>query len=200
MRLRDPLLLHPTFRLRVEELRQRLIRERIPLEIYETVRTPWRQAALYSRGRIDGSGRIATNAKAWESLHQYGLAVDFVFLLDGGRWVWDADRNKDPGLYARLRGWWGRYVDLAHSIGLTHATDIGLKETPHVQLDGWKIADCKRGLYPPTQAAPAGSNEWRAWLGDQIEKWGPYGRDEHGAFHPGAPPAMELDDRPVLTS
>ena len=36
---------------------------------------------MYAKGRTK-PGKIVTNAKAWESIHNYGLAADFVLLLD----------------------------------------------------------------------------------------------------------------------
>lgn len=59
---------------------------------FETYRSPERQLELYSQGR-DTPGRKVTNAKPWQSFHQYGLAVDLVF-KDGKKWSWDGDYSK----------------------------------------------------------------------------------------------------------
>ena len=51
------------------------------VRIVEGYRSNERQAELYTQGRPTGS--IVTNAKAGESFHNYGVAVDFVFRREG---------------------------------------------------------------------------------------------------------------------
>ncbi len=46
---------------------------------------------LYQQGRTT-SGEIVSNAKAGQSWHNYGLAVDFCLLVNGVE-SWDVDRN-----------------------------------------------------------------------------------------------------------
>ncbi len=61
------------------------------LAIFEGWRSPARQAFLYSQGRT-GAGKIVTHAQAWESWHQYGLAVDFARYSRADKaWTWDFD-------------------------------------------------------------------------------------------------------------
>ena len=50
--------------------------------IYCTYRTPDEQAKLYAIGRTV-PGKIVTNARAWESWHQYRRAFDAVPLIHG---------------------------------------------------------------------------------------------------------------------
>jgi peptidoglycan L-alanyl-D-glutamate endopeptidase CwlK len=47
----------------------------MPLWIVEAYRSPKRQNWLYAAGRTRG-GVIVTEARAWQSMHQYGLAID----------------------------------------------------------------------------------------------------------------------------
>lgn len=47
----------------------------MPIWIVEGYRSPKRQNWLYAAGRTRG-GVIVTEARAWQSLHQYGLAID----------------------------------------------------------------------------------------------------------------------------
>lgn len=69
---------------------------------FETYRTPSRQKVLYDQGRAN-PGRIVTNAKPWESPHQFGLAVDFVPRrpkdpnnpTGSTVWDWDFATDKD---------------------------------------------------------------------------------------------------------
>lgn len=94
---------------------------------FEGYRSPQRQLELYQTSRGDGS-RV-TNAKPFESAHQYGLAVDYVpFVVRDprevketaqettqGSWKWDVDDSawdwfdsqvKRAGLYRTIR--WDR--------------------------------------------------------------------------------------------
>ena len=59
--------------------------------ITSTLRTFQEQAALYAQGRTT-PGPIVTNAKPGQSLHNYGLAVDFALQI-GGKLVWEVDEN-----------------------------------------------------------------------------------------------------------
>lgn len=68
------------------------------------LRTPEECDSLYMLGRTkinpDGisksapMGNIVTNAKAWESWHCYGLALDFAFKNEKGEWWWPGSDNK----------------------------------------------------------------------------------------------------------
>lgn len=61
----------------------------IPIAVFETFRTPQRQAQIHAQGRT-APGKIVTNAKGWQSWHQYGVAADIALRIDG-RWSWDFD-------------------------------------------------------------------------------------------------------------
>ena len=181
MRLTSTILLHPSFRERIAHVYKSLEDESIPLALYEGVRTPWRQAELYARGRTTGGGKIVTRAKAWQSFHQYGLAVDFVFEAPDGGWTWD-----EP-----VSGMWDRYHEIARAAGLEPLSS----ERPHVQLP-WSIADLRAGRLPPGGE----DTEWERWIADQAERWGTFERDCAGSWHPGAPAALlDLDARPELS-
>ena len=58
----------------------------IPAELFEGFRTPERQENLY------WSKPPVTKARAWQSYHQYGIAADIVFFVDG-KWSWNGDWN-----------------------------------------------------------------------------------------------------------
>lgn len=59
----------------------RLARRGIQLKVLETDRTPERQEALYAQGR-SVAGKVVTHARAYESAHNWGLAVDVAPLPD----------------------------------------------------------------------------------------------------------------------
>jgi peptidoglycan L-alanyl-D-glutamate endopeptidase CwlK len=54
----------------------------LPVRVVEGYRSPERQTELYNQGRTT-KGNIVTNAKAGESLHNFGCAVDLVFRKQG---------------------------------------------------------------------------------------------------------------------
>ena len=77
----------PLVRTAIQSVVRELATGAIPLRPFEAFRSPRRQAQLYAQGRTL-PGKIVTYANAWQSYHQYGLAVDFVFFVDG-KWTWD---------------------------------------------------------------------------------------------------------------
>jgi peptidoglycan L-alanyl-D-glutamate endopeptidase CwlK len=58
-----------------------------PFAIFEGYRSPERQTWLYDQGRTR-PGRAVTKARAWESGHQAGVAIDLALYRDG-KWSWD---------------------------------------------------------------------------------------------------------------
>lgn len=60
--------------------------------IFEGYRSPNRQNYLYEQGRTR-KGKIITAARAWNSWHQYALALDLAF-FDGRAWSWDGNWDK----------------------------------------------------------------------------------------------------------
>jgi hypothetical protein len=132
---RDPKMLHPAFRNRALRTVARLNAEGIPFGIYEGMRGPWRQNHLYTSGR-SRSGRILTPVVAWDSLHQYGLAADFVLVLEG-RWSWDDD-EAHTHMWERLQ-----------AVGADEGLVSKPGEQPHLQLADVDLADLKAGRLPP---------------------------------------------------
>lgn len=147
------------------------------LRLYEGARSPFRQVELYSRGRgVGPPGKFVTKARAWESFHQFGCAVDYVFWsLDRG-WSWD---EPTPGA-------WARWTEIAQRYGLRTLSF----ERPHAELP-LSLGDLQRGKYPP-----GGGDAWEAWLEREAEAWGQEARTIGGQLHPAAPPVTI--DRPPL--
>ncbi|MDX1678024.1 M15 family metallopeptidase, partial [Arsukibacterium sp.] len=100
--------LHPVFRQKVKLLLEDLAHANLPFRVFEAFRSPQRQHELYRQGRSK-PGRIVTNANAWRSYHQYGVAADFVLYIDG-KWSWD-----DSG---ERKKWWQQLHKLAGKHGL----------------------------------------------------------------------------------
>ncbi len=78
--------LMPAFAAQVRRLVERLAQRGFQVEITQGLRTFAEQDALYAQGRTRKGPKV-TNAKAGQSLHNYGLAVDFA-LLKNGRYTW----------------------------------------------------------------------------------------------------------------
>ena len=99
--------------------------------IHSGLRTWEEQDRLYSLGRSrenpDGKspanpmGNIITNAKAWSSWHNFGLAVDIVFKDEKGNWTWkkSLDDWRALGSVGKMYGFewggdWKTFIDLPH--------------------------------------------------------------------------------------
>ena len=102
------------------------------VRIVEGYRSFDRQNQLYAQGRTT-PGAIVTNAKGGESLHQYGVAVDFVFTKEGynaSRALWET-----LGITMEKRGFsWG-------------ARWNSFRDYPHGEmLLGYSLKDFQSGL------------------------------------------------------
>ena len=128
---RDKNLLYPPFADLLRDFESRLIAAKLRFYLYMGLRTFEDQDELYSQGRTK-PGQIVTNARGGDSLHNYGLAADYV--LDGQpdkpgiQWSWDtkADFNTDgrsdwmqmgeiaESCSLEWGGRWKRFPDLPH--------------------------------------------------------------------------------------
>lgn len=103
----------------------------VPVQINEGFRTRARQDMLYAQGRTT-PGNIVTNARAGDSLHNYGVAVDMVFTDFG----YNASETQWQQLGAAAESlgfeWGGRWASFP--------------DRPHCQLMlGYTLADFKSG-------------------------------------------------------
>jgi peptidoglycan LD-endopeptidase CwlK len=132
--VRDTSILHPVFRKCLEEVLIQLHQDKLPFEVFESYRSPARQAYLYSQGR-SLPGKVVTQARAWQSYHQYGLATDLVLLIDG-KWTWDASGD--------YHSCWEQLREVGEFYGLE-----GLSfEQPHLQLAGLHLHELHQGIFP----------------------------------------------------
>ena len=90
--------LHPSIRLDVsnliEKINTKILTGRAKVRIAQGLRTFAEQDALYAQGRTK-PGKKVTNAKGGQSIHNYGLAVDIVLILDGKTASWDEKSDFD---------------------------------------------------------------------------------------------------------
>ncbi|MEJ7559163.1 MAG: peptidoglycan-binding protein [Pedobacter sp.] len=133
-RSNDIRFLHPKVRVAVVKVYTQLQSEGIPFKIYEAFRYPERQAKLYAQGRTE-PGKIVTYAQPWSSYHQYGLAVDFVLLINGN-WSWDTSSAQSE--------WWSKMNKIGISEGLMPLNF----ERPHLQNTGTSSNALRQGIYP----------------------------------------------------
>jgi len=84
-----------------------------------TLRTFAEQDALYQLGRKK-PGKVVTNAKGGQSFHNYGLAIDFVLLVNGSV-SWAVDKN------------WLAVISIFESYGWESGHHWKFKDSPHVQ-------------------------------------------------------------------
>ena len=162
--------LHPTYRRKAETVLESCSREGLPFRLFEGFRSPQRQQFLYEQGRTR-TGSIVTNAGAWSSIHQYGLAADFV-IYENGLWSWDSAGEK--------REWWIKL----HEFGRAPNLEPLSWEAPHLQLTGLSVADLKAGRYPE-----GGDLSWAECLEGAVISWtGMPSSPPAPGFVPGRPP------------
>ena len=175
--------LHPVARARVLATLDGLKAEGIPMKVFEAFRTPERQQFLFAKGRnavgevVDKSA-VVTQARPFESYHQYGLAADIVIDSPGMN-PWDTGS-------AETRGWWAALHRIARSNGMEPLS----WEMPHVQVAGLSPTVLLRGEYPG-----GGDASWADNLEQAIARW-------PGSRKPPAPsgPASSSQTRPPLAT
>lgn len=122
--------LHPVVREEVKQIIKdcdEALTGRAKVRITQGLRSFEEQEKLYAIGRIT-SGKKLTNAKAGQSIHNYGLAVDICLMIDGKAASWDTVKDWDNDqvadwyecvkIFAKY-GWnwggnWKTFKDLPH--------------------------------------------------------------------------------------
>lgn len=121
--------LEPTTAKLVRELLRRLQGEGLNFKVTSGTRTWAEQTKLYAQGRTTAGPKV-TNAKAGQSWHNFGVAVDLtLFDKSGKRPKWDGAEYDRMGAIARELGleWggaWRKFKDRPHvqrPLGLTLA-------------------------------------------------------------------------------
>lgn len=110
--------------------------EKLPVYLVEGLRSFARSDELYAQGRT-APGAIVTKARAGQSYHNFGLAVDCVLTDSKGQPTWDFPPGGNP---------WRRVVTLARGRGLAWGGDWrGFKDYPHFQpLKPPLLRDCRK--------------------------------------------------------
>lgn len=93
-----------------------------------TLRTNAEQDALYAQGRTK-PGKIVTWAKAGQSFHNFGLAIDIVLIIDGKEASWDMLKDFDGDKVAD----WMECVAIFKKHGWEWGGNWTKKDYPHFQ-------------------------------------------------------------------
>lgn len=127
----QPTSLQPLVARKAQELITAMAAHNLPVTINEGFRTRERQDRLYAQGRTT-PGNIVTNARAGDSLHNYGVAVDMVFVDYG---------------YNATETQWQQLGQVAESIGFEWGGRwASFPDRPHCQfMLGYTLADFKAG-------------------------------------------------------
>jgi peptidoglycan L-alanyl-D-glutamate endopeptidase CwlK len=111
-----------------------------------TLRTFTEQDTLYAQGRtrlFDNQGKrlgIVTKAKGGQSIHNYGLAIDIVLLVDNDKngtkesASWDTVKDYDKDGKAD----WMEVVNIFKKYGYTWGGDWKFKDAPHFEKIGYE--------------------------------------------------------------
>lgn len=91
--------------------------------ITETLRSRAEQAALYAKGRTS-PGKIVTNARPGQSLHEYGVALDLYPVING-----------KPDLAGKYIKTWRRIANCFKAEGFEWGYEWkSFKDMPHFQM------------------------------------------------------------------
>lgn len=126
---------HPELAKRARIIAARLAQKGIVVEVTQGLRSYAEQNELFKIGRtIRTNERPVTNARAGQSFHNFGMAVDFV-ITENGKPNWNAPRAQ-----------WLQIAEAAEALGLESGARWKFVDLPHVQLHGLSVAQC-RALY-----------------------------------------------------
>ena len=137
--------LHPV----VEENRDVLIKQAaeigIDIMVTDGYRSPEAQDVLHQQGR-ELPGSIVTYAKAGESYHNYGLAIDFALRLADGSVVWDIEQDGNGNGQSD----WLEVAEIGKNLGFEWGGDWQrFKDYPHLEMTfGLSIRDLQQGWRP----------------------------------------------------
>ena len=127
-------LLHPSIRKEITDLVNKAnaqLTSHSQIRIVQGLRTFPEQDALYAQGRTTKGPKV-TNAKAGQSIHNYGLAIDFALLIDNKEISWDLKRDWDGDKIAD----WMEVVKVFKSAGYAWGGNWKFTDNPHFEKRG----------------------------------------------------------------
>lgn len=125
--------LHPSVRDEVrkiiEEINTKVLTGQAKVRLSQGTRTWAEQNELYAKGRTKPGPKV-TNAKAGQSIHNYGLAVDFVLIINGTQASWDTKKDFDKDQQSD----WMEVVQVFKKYGWSWGGDWRtFKDMPHFE-------------------------------------------------------------------
>ena len=125
--------LHPTLQKKIKELKKLCADNGITIRITECLRTVSEQDALYAKGRTKPGSKVTNcQGKSYSSMHQWGVAFDYVIDQDTDK---DGDVDINDLYCAKLMNVVGK---LGQSIGLEWGGSWkSIVDKPHFQLPDW---------------------------------------------------------------
>ena len=135
--MKDPItlerikLLHPKLRDEANDIYDEIceaLNGRAICRFAYTLRTFAEQDGIYAQGRTK-PGKIVSNAKGGLSLHNYGLAVDIVLIVDGKEASWDVKKDFDGD----GKSDWLEIVTIFKQHGWECGIDWKFVDAPHFQ-------------------------------------------------------------------
>lgn len=136
--------LHPKVKDAVSSMLTECNERKISCGVQCGIRTAEQSERLYALGRtvVNPTGKTidrpmgitVSNARAWESPHNFGLAVDIVFKTPKGDWTWNVSTKK-----------WLELSEIGKIFGFSWGGDWKkFKDYPHFEMKGkipsWKAA------------------------------------------------------------
>lgn len=128
--------LHPSVRVEVAKIIEECnsaLTSRSQVRISQGYRTFAEQDAIYAIGRTKPGAKV-TNAKGGQSVHNYGLAVDIVLIIDGKTASWDTKADWDGDKQSD----WMECVTIFKKNGWSWGGDWRtFKDMPHFEKNGY---------------------------------------------------------------
>jgi peptidoglycan L-alanyl-D-glutamate endopeptidase CwlK len=124
-------LLHPKLRAEAQQLitqAQSQLTKHSLIRVVQGLRTFAEQDALYAQGRTV-PGKKVTQAKGGQSLHNYGVAIDFCLIIDGTEASWDTKKDWDGDKIAD----WMEVVSVFRKAGWEWGGTWKFQDNPHFQ-------------------------------------------------------------------
>lgn len=177
---------HPAVKDKVLCIIERTYNEGINVQFSSGYRSNAEQQRLYDKGRKT-SGNIVTNAKPGQSVHNYGLAVDyFLTTYDGSKATWTVNKE------------WRRVAEIAKQLGFQWGGDWkSFPDNPHIDLAvGLSWRELQAGKRPSAERLNKGVTQkghagYEVYVMQQKLKDEGYKLAVDGIFGPGTDKALK---------
>jgi peptidoglycan LD-endopeptidase CwlK len=138
--------LHPSVRVEVTNIINEIntqLTGSSKVRISQGLRTFAEQDALFAQGRTK-KGKIVTDSKAGQSIHNYGFAVDIVLIINGKEASWDTHKDWDNDGIAD----WDECVKIFAKWGWSWGGNWNtFKDMPHfdkIGYNNWRVLAAKK--------------------------------------------------------